>query len=318
MSEQQSCEAQKFYGKYRGKVVNNMDVEVLGRIMAEVAAVPVSMLNWAMPCVPYAGPQVGFYAIPPIGANVWIEYEGGDPNFPIWSGCFWGELEVPMQAPPEIKIFKTQFITMILNDVPEIGGFTLNCIDPAVTTPLSMTFNSEGITLTCPEAVVTMTPESITLTVPESVISMTADTITTTVPPSTMTLMSQLIAMEAPAVATTAEGDITQEAGGVVSIKAAGDVDISALGAAGLSAAGDVTVKGGGAAQVMGGGDTAIVAGGAVNIAAADVTVTADAAMQITAPADIALTSASIMLTAADVEVNGALTEDGVPIIPFP
>ncbi len=184
MSEQQSCEGRKFYGKYRGKVLDNLDPLTLGRIMAEVAAVPVTMLNWAMPCVPYAGPQVGFYAIPPIGANVWIEYEGGDPNFPVWSGCFWGETEVPLQAQPASKIFKTEFITMILNDVPEDGGFTLECVPPAVATPITMLFNSEGLTITCPDSVIKMTPERITLTVQESVISITAENIETTVPSS--------------------------------------------------------------------------------------------------------------------------------------
>jgi hypothetical protein len=308
MNDQQDCkgEGKKFYGKYRGKVVDNLDPEVLGRIMAEVAAVPLSELNWAMPCTPYAGPQVGFYTIPPIGANVWIEYEGGDPNFPIWSGCFWGELEVPMQAPPTIKIFKTQFITMILNDVPEIGGFTLECIDPAVTTPLSMTFNSEGITLTCPESVVTMTPESITLTVPESVISMTAETIETTVPPSTVTMTAESIITNSPTINVTADADITEEAGAAVSIKAGGDADIAAGGAAGLSAGGDVSVKGGGGAQVLGGGDAAVIAGGAVTVEAAAVTITAEGGIVTTAPGT---------LMNGAVNVDGVLTMDFNPVL---
>ena len=51
-----------------------------------------------MPCAPFAGSGVGFFALPPVGANVWVEFEGGDPDYPIWSGCFWGAGEVPAHA----------------------------------------------------------------------------------------------------------------------------------------------------------------------------------------------------------------------------
>src|SRR5689334_1403488 len=90
----------RFYGKYRGKVIDNVDPLFLGRIMALVPAISEIPLTWAMPCVPYAGPGVGFYAIPPLDANVWIEFEGGDPDYPIWTGCFWEEGQVPLEAPP--------------------------------------------------------------------------------------------------------------------------------------------------------------------------------------------------------------------------
>jgi hypothetical protein len=132
---------QDYYGKFRGKVLNNVDPLVQGRILAEVPAIPGAPLNWALPCTPYAGPNVGFYAMPPIGANVWIEFEGGDPNFPVWVGCFWGPdeiLQVPEPPPPEVKVFKAEFITMILNDRSEQGGFTLQCVPPVVDVPLTM------------------------------------------------------------------------------------------------------------------------------------------------------------------------------------
>jgi hypothetical protein len=43
-----------------------------------------------MPCVPMAGPNAGVFAVPPVGAGVWIEFEGGDPTLPIWAGGYWG------------------------------------------------------------------------------------------------------------------------------------------------------------------------------------------------------------------------------------
>jgi uncharacterized protein involved in type VI secretion and phage assembly len=71
---------------------------------------------WAMPCVPYAGDQVGFLAIPPVDAGVWVEFEGGDPSFPIWVGCFWGDGEAPENANPDIKIWKTEKLVARLDD----------------------------------------------------------------------------------------------------------------------------------------------------------------------------------------------------------
>ena len=82
----------EFYGKYRGKVENNVDPLQQGRVQVTVPAVlGDGRLSWAMPCAPYAGSQVGFFAVPPVGANVWVEFEAGDPDYPIWSGCFWGK-----------------------------------------------------------------------------------------------------------------------------------------------------------------------------------------------------------------------------------
>jgi hypothetical protein len=105
-------------GKYRGKVVNNIDPMMQGRIIALVPAVSELPLTWATPCVPYAGRMVGFFAVPPIGANVWIEFEGGDPGKPIWTGCFWGKGEAPVQpAVPTTKVFKTELVMLSINDL---------------------------------------------------------------------------------------------------------------------------------------------------------------------------------------------------------
>lgn len=192
----------RFYGKYRGKVLDNIDPLFQGRILADVPAISGSLLNFALPCTPYAGPDVGFYAIPPIGANVWIEFEGGDPDYPIWAGCFWGPediLHVPEPPPPEVKVFKTEFITMILNDLPEIGGFTLKCMPAAVDIPLTMTFDSTGITILCPESTIAMTPGSITLTIPEAELIMDPASITITVPESVVELTPEAISIAVPA-----------------------------------------------------------------------------------------------------------------------
>ncbi len=109
---------EKLFGKFRGTVVDNLDPLGIGRIQATVPAVSDQPLSWAMPCVPYAGQGVGFHAIPPIGANVWVEFEAGDPSFPIWVGGFWGEAtEKPNQATgSEKKVWQTEKMSLVLDD----------------------------------------------------------------------------------------------------------------------------------------------------------------------------------------------------------
>jgi len=153
-----------FFGKYRGKVENNIDPMLLGRVQVNVPAVLGSgSLSWAMPCVPYAGNGVGFFMIPPVGANVWVEFEGGDIDYPIWSGCFWGLGEVPATpAVPQMKIIKMDSITLTMSELPGIGGVTLEVSPPSVALPLKMTFNMQGIKLDAgPLGTVELTPAGV-------------------------------------------------------------------------------------------------------------------------------------------------------------
>jgi uncharacterized protein involved in type VI secretion and phage assembly len=108
----------KYFGKHRGKVVNNIDPLQLGRLQVTVPDVLGRQTSvWAMPCVPYAGPQVGFYTMPTVGANVWIEFEHGDTEYPIWTGCFWSAGELPSAAGmPHVKIFKTDHARLQIDD----------------------------------------------------------------------------------------------------------------------------------------------------------------------------------------------------------
>ena len=122
----------RYFGKYRGVVLDNVDIDPeflgCGRVLVEVPQVPGSVLNWAMPSVPYAGLEVGFWMIPPIGANVWVEFEGGNPNFPIWSGCFWELGEFPFAValnpldPALVKIVRTDALDWMvkLGDTPMV------------------------------------------------------------------------------------------------------------------------------------------------------------------------------------------------------
>jgi uncharacterized protein involved in type VI secretion and phage assembly len=105
-------------GKYRGKVSDNHDPLKMGRITARVLLFSEERdISWATPCVPYAGENKGIFFIPPLGANVWIEFENGDIEKPIFSGCYWSENEVPDQNnDPDLKIIKTEHTTITIND----------------------------------------------------------------------------------------------------------------------------------------------------------------------------------------------------------
>jgi hypothetical protein len=88
----------RFFGKYRGTVVLNIDPLGQGRLMVSVPDVlGLFMSSWALPCVPFTGIASGFYVVPMVGARVWVEFEQGDPDFPIWVGGFW---DVQREIPP--------------------------------------------------------------------------------------------------------------------------------------------------------------------------------------------------------------------------
>jgi uncharacterized protein involved in type VI secretion and phage assembly len=123
----------KYYGKYRGTVVNNIDPEQRARVMVQVPDVlGMNLSSWATPCVPLAGTQVGVYVVPPVGAGVWVEFEQGNSDYPIWVGGWWGSAaEVPPLAlaatpgVPNILLQTTGQNTIVMSDVPGGMGITI-------------------------------------------------------------------------------------------------------------------------------------------------------------------------------------------------
>jgi predicted acyltransferase (DUF342 family) len=256
-----------YWGKYRGVVLDNVDPLLLGRILPEVPQIEGSLLNWAMPCVPYAGPLVGFYAIPPIGANVWIEFEGGNPSYPIWSGCFWLEEEFPFAAaldpadPALVKMLKTETITLTLNDTPEEGGVILEVIDPTLDVPCTIALTAAGLAINYGVNDILINPEEgITATVTDTVVAITEEAIEITSAEVNVTATN--LSVEA---ASDFTGDV--EITGAVEIE--GDVEVTGA----VEIEGDVEITGAtemvgdlaltGAAEI--GGDMAVA--GAVELA---------------------------------------------------
>lgn len=142
---------QRHYGKFRGVVINNVDPMQMGRIQVQVPDVlGLGVSSWAMPCVPFAGQQSGVFVVPQVGAGVWVEFEQGKPDYPIWVGGFWGSAaEVPALAlaglpvSPSIVLQTGGQNTLMISDLPgPTGGILLKTKTGAM-----ISISDVGITL---------------------------------------------------------------------------------------------------------------------------------------------------------------------------
>lgn len=137
-----------FYGKYRGVVTDIEDPLKIGRIRASVPDVLGDQKSgWAMPCAPFAGKGLGLFSLPTVGAGVWIEFEHGDPDYPIWTGVWWGSSdETPSElsnSPYKMVVIKTAGGNSIaLDDSDENGTITLQTKGGQ-----KIVLNSDGIKL---------------------------------------------------------------------------------------------------------------------------------------------------------------------------
>lgn len=85
-----------YYGVYRAKVINNADPDNLGRVILHCEQVHGKDYPevWAWPETPYAGNGFGFWAIPDKDDYVYVRFDHGRPDKPIWHGGWWGEDDV--------------------------------------------------------------------------------------------------------------------------------------------------------------------------------------------------------------------------------
>jgi uncharacterized protein involved in type VI secretion and phage assembly len=159
---------EKYFGKYRGTVLNNIDPMQLGRLYVQVPDVRgLTPATWAMPCFPVAGMQTGAYWLPPINAGVWVEFEQGNPDYPIWVGCFYGSTaEIPAlalagnPASPSMVLQTLGQTTFMLSDLPgPTGGILLKTATGAM-----ISINDLGITISNGKgATITMNGPTVTV-----------------------------------------------------------------------------------------------------------------------------------------------------------
>jgi uncharacterized protein involved in type VI secretion and phage assembly len=146
----------RYYGKYRG-TVTDVDDSTL-RIKATVPAVlGETPTGWCLPCVPYAGPSVGLFLLPEVGAAVWIEFEGGDVSYPIWTGCFWRTGELPTEATPTTRGLVTKAPHKLLFDD---DGQSVTLTDSNDNT---VELTSDGVTQTRGSQKVTVADSSVSI-----------------------------------------------------------------------------------------------------------------------------------------------------------
>jgi len=161
-------EAKKYFGKFRGTVINVVDPEQRGRIQVMVPDVSgFALSSWAMPAFPIGGLQMGLFSLPVPGSGVWVEFEQGDLDYPIWSGIFYGSAaEVPVMAhlvPPVVPGIVLQTVLqngILISDVPgPTGGIMLKTTAGAM-----ILINELGITISNGQgAMIQMTGPSVVI-----------------------------------------------------------------------------------------------------------------------------------------------------------
>ena len=149
------------WGKYRGTVINNVDLDMRGRLICMVPdALGLIPSTWAEACTPLAGPTgppMGVHMVPPIGAGVWIEFEHGDPDYPVWTGCRWGSTaDLPplakagLPVSPSIVLQTAGQNMVVISDLPGPAGGIL------IQSGASMVSISQtGISLVAPKVEIT-------------------------------------------------------------------------------------------------------------------------------------------------------------------
>ncbi len=136
----------RYYGKYNGFVTDNDDPEQLGRLRLRVPSVLAEAeTGWALPCLPFGGlADQGLFLVPEVGAQVWVEFEAGNLNHPIWTGTFWQQRGDPpaeaAKSPPTTRLLKTPSGHILQFD-DESGSEQFRLCHPAGT---EMTIDANG------------------------------------------------------------------------------------------------------------------------------------------------------------------------------
>jgi uncharacterized protein involved in type VI secretion and phage assembly len=158
--------AKQYFGKYRGIVVDNADPLKRARIKVQVPTVSGTYpTTWCEPCLPLAGNQVSAFFVPQKGAGVWIEFEEGDIDRPIWTGCFWGSMgDLPDEAyagqpdSPNIVLQTAGKNTLVISDAT---GILLQSKNETTSVTIS---DSAGITLVSGTSKISMQPGNVSIT----------------------------------------------------------------------------------------------------------------------------------------------------------
>jgi len=98
-----------YFGKYRGIVTDVDDPNNQLRIRATVPAIlGEHACGWALPAAPFAGDGHGMVMLPKVGSGVWIEFEAGRLDNPIWSGAWWASGQRPDPQGAAVRVIVSE------------------------------------------------------------------------------------------------------------------------------------------------------------------------------------------------------------------
>ncbi|MFZ3566659.1 phage baseplate assembly protein V [Streptomyces sp. BH097] len=136
--------ADQYFGKYSATVEDNRDADKLGILQVSVPTIfPPDELVPARAALPY-----GMFFVPENGTHIWVEFEGGDTAFPLWTGVqHIAGTFAPEAAknPPTVRAFRTPTGHLLVFDDTS-GSESVVLTDGAHTHTL--TFDKNGVTLT--------------------------------------------------------------------------------------------------------------------------------------------------------------------------
>jgi hypothetical protein len=148
----------RYWGKYRATVENVSDSENLGRITVKCPSVYGDVESpWAFPVSPFAGPGYGWFVLPKQGDGVWIEFEGGSPSHPLWTGFWYSRNDIPSPGAEDVRVLVTpEGLKLVLDDSSKKlqllhpGGAELTMTDNDITLKIGsakIVLSSSGVAI---------------------------------------------------------------------------------------------------------------------------------------------------------------------------
>jgi len=147
-----------YFGKYRGIVTDVDDPSNQCRIKATVTSVlGEATSGWALPAAPFAGDQHGMVMLPKVGSGVWIEFEAGQLDHPIWSGAWWAAGQRPEPQGNGIRVIVSEHGHRVILDDEGDEVKLVHAGGPEIT------MTATEIVLTCGACEIKISNQSISL-----------------------------------------------------------------------------------------------------------------------------------------------------------
>lgn len=138
----------RFYSKYPGIVLDNKDENNSNRLLISIP--DVQLEGWAYPVGQQGNTDSGFkFQTPNIGSVVWVEFQNGDPMYPMWSYFGWAKGEAPedLKEPNNLGIVTYKGHKIILKDDEGILDISMVDLSDHTKTVFQLTVNGDKLTI---------------------------------------------------------------------------------------------------------------------------------------------------------------------------